>query len=114
MVLVLEYNKLMQMSDVYFAWPVCKVCFGKLQLVREHQELILDEYKFVCDDANCLCIFKTKCGQKRCWENKHKCENNENGNIVVKQEEDQTKVQEQLNVSNASNASTGSGNSRGS
>ena len=65
-----------------------------------------------------LHIFKTKCGQERHWENKHKCENNKNiGNIVVKQEEDQTKVQEQLNVSNVSNASntsTRSSNSRGS
>ena len=105
------------MSDVYFACPVCKECFGKLELVREHQELIHDDYKFACDDANCLYIFKTKCGQKRHWENKQKCENNKNGNIVFKQEEDHTKVQEQLNVSNVSNtsnASTGSGNSRGS
>ena len=54
-----------QMSNAYFACPVCKECFGKLEWVREHHELIHDEYKFACDDANCLCIFKTKCGQKR-------------------------------------------------
>ena len=96
------------MSDIYFACPVCKECFSKPEMVREQQELIHVECKFVRDDANCLRIFKTKCGQKRHWENKH------NGNIVVKQ--DQTKVEEQLNVSNVSNASntsTGSGNSRG-
>ena len=91
----------MQMSDAYFTF---KKCFSKPEMVREHQELIHVQYKFVCDDANCLHIFKTKCGQKRHWENKHNCENNKNGNIVVKQE-DQTKVEEQLNVSNKSNAS---------
>ena len=104
------------MSDVVFVCSVCKECFGKPELVREHQELIHVKYKFACDDPECLHIFKTKCGQKRHWENKHKTENNENGNVVVKQE-DQTNVQEQLNVSNVSNVSntsTGSGNSRGS
>ena len=106
-----------QMSDVVFVCPVCKESFGKLELVREHQELIHVEYKFPCDDSQCLRIYKTKCGQKRHWKNKHKPENNKNGTVVVKQEEDQTNVQEQLNVSNVfsvSNTSTGSGNSRGS
>ena len=43
-----------QISDDYFACPVCKECFGKPELVREHQELIHVEYKFACDDANCF------------------------------------------------------------
>ena len=52
-----------QMSDVYFVCPVCKECFSEPKFVREHQELIHVEYKFACNDANCLHIFKTKCGQ---------------------------------------------------
>ena len=61
---------------------------------------------------------RLKCGQKRHWENKHNITSDENGAVVVKQEqEDAGNVPEQLNasnVSNASNASTGSVNSRGS
>ena len=72
----------------------------------------------MCSDTNCFCVFKTKCGQKRHWENKHSITSDENGAVVVKQEqEDAGNVPEQLNasnVSNASNASTGSVNSRGS
>ena len=38
-----------QMSDVYFACPVCKECFGKPELVRQYQKLIHVKYRFVCE-----------------------------------------------------------------
>ena len=105
----------MQALNFVFVCPVCKECFGKPEFVREHQELIHVEFKFVCGDNDCFHIFKTKCGQKRHWENKHKITNNENGAVTVKQEEDPGNVPEQLNVSNLSNVSstsTGNGKSR--
>ena len=107
-------------SDIIFVCHVCKECFSKPQFVRDHQSMVHVEYKFHCSNTDCLCIFKTKCGQKRHWENKHKSENEENGSLVVKQEDNvsvvvkqEDKPNEQLNVSNISTTSTESGNSRG-
>ena len=91
---------LVQTSDFVFVCTVCKECFGKSEFVREHQELIHVEFKFAWGDNNCFRIFKTKCGQKKHWENKYKITNNENGAVTVKQEEDPGNVPEQLNVSN--------------
>ena len=107
-----------QTSESLYVCHVCKEYFDKPGMVREHQELIHFEYKFACTDKNCFHIFKTKCSQKRHWENKHHITSDENGAVVVKQEdEDAGNVPKQLNasnVSNASNALTGSVNSRGS
>ena len=110
---------IVQTLDIVFVCPVCKECFGKPKFVGEHQELIHVEFKFTCGDKDCFHIFKTKCGQKRHWENKHKITNNKNGAVTVKQE-DPGNVPKQLNgstvsnVSNVSSTSTRSGNSRGS
>ena len=60
-----------QTSNILYVCHIYKECFEKPGMVREHQELIHFEYKFAFSDTNCFYIFKTKCGQKRHWENKH-------------------------------------------
>ena len=70
--------------------------------------------------TNCLHILKTKCGQKRHVENKHKSSDAENG-IVVKEEEngrvpvkqEQEENQNEHNLSNISATCTESRGSRG-
>ena len=93
---------------------ICKEIFDKAEFVRDHQSMLHVDYKYSCSETNCLRILKTKCGQKRHVENKHKSPDTENC-IVVKEEENGTVPvkQEQNDLSNVSVTTTESRESRG-
>ena len=120
MVLVLEYNKLTYQLCGCWMFILhalyAKSVLGNWNWLETIKNLFMSNTN-LCVMMQIVCTYSRLNVGKRDTQKTSTKLKTKNGNIVVKQEEDQTKVQEQLNVSNvlnASNISTGSGNSRGS